>query len=94
MGSRPLQEDEDPASEVVQALADEAIGLIVATIGGNAGIERSLGSMYRAKGTKPLTDHGMDVSRELSVYLGRAMEIVRSRSQYKLPSRVEVAIWR
>jgi DNA-binding transcriptional MerR regulator len=61
----------DPADERVQALARRWQALIREFTGGNPGIERSLGSMYRQESSVA----GMDMAamRPIMEYIGRAM---------------------
>jgi DNA-binding transcriptional MerR regulator len=61
----------DPSSERVQALAGRWMELVQEFTGGDAGIERSLGNMYRQE----VEIHGMDTSsmREMMAYVSRAM---------------------
>ncbi|HEX8454245.1 MAG TPA: MerR family transcriptional regulator [Longimicrobium sp.] len=66
-----MERGTDPADERVQALARRWMGLVQEFTGGNPGIERSLGNVYREESTV----HGMDVAgmRPLMEYVQRAM---------------------
>jgi hypothetical protein len=65
-----MEKGTDPASEAVQALAKRWTGLIQAFSGGNAGIEASLGGMYKAE-PGMAAQQGMDPG--LFQYIGAAM---------------------
>jgi DNA-binding transcriptional MerR regulator len=61
----------DPSSERVQALVRRWVELVHEFTGGDPGIERSLGNMYRQE----VEIHGIDTSsmREMMAYVSRAM---------------------
>jgi DNA-binding transcriptional MerR regulator len=62
----------DPSTEPVQALARRSMELVNEFTGGDPGIERSLGNMWRQEENI----HGIDTRemREMMAYLSRAME--------------------
>jgi DNA-binding transcriptional MerR regulator len=66
-----MERGTDPGDERVQALARRWSGLVREFTGGNPGIERSLGSLYREEGSV----HTKDVAamRPMMEYIGRAM---------------------
>lgn len=66
-----MERGTDPGDERVQALARRWSGLVREFTGGNPGIERSLGNLYREESNV----HGMDVAamRPMMEYIGRAM---------------------
>lgn len=66
-----MERGTDPGDERVQALARRWSGLVREFTGGNRGIERSLGNLYREESNV----HGMDVAamRPMMEYIGRAM---------------------
>jgi DNA-binding transcriptional MerR regulator len=66
-----MERGTDPGDERVQALARRWSGLVREFTGGNPGIERSLGSLYREESSV----HGMEVAamRPMMEYIGRAM---------------------
>ena len=66
-----MERGTDPGDERVQALARRWSGLVREFTGGNPGIERSLGSLYREESSV----QGMDVAamRPMMEYIGRAM---------------------
>lgn len=70
----------DPKSEAMQALARRAKGLIAEFTGGDPGIERSLGKLYRGEGSsKVLGPHQMGASPEAFQALNEAMEALTDR---------------
>ena len=71
-----MERGTDPADERVQALARRWMGLVQEFTGGNPGIERSLGNLYREESTV----HGMDVAamRPLMEYVQRAIAAGRA----------------
>lgn len=71
-----MERGTDPADERVQALARRWAGLVREFTGGNPGIERSLGNVYRNESTV----HGMDVAgmRPLMEYVQRAQAAANS----------------
>lgn len=66
-----MERGTDPGDERVQALARRWSGLVREFTGGNPGMERSLGNLYREESSV----HGMDVAamRPMMEYIGRAM---------------------
>ena len=70
---RAMEEGLDPASEPVQALARKSAALIGEFTGGNPGIARSLGNLYRSEGPqKVMAGHGMQMAPGLWEYMGKA----------------------
>jgi DNA-binding transcriptional MerR regulator len=69
--STEMEAGTDPSNERVQALARRWMELVNEFTGGDPGIERSLGNMYRQE----VEIHGMDTSsmREMMAYVSRAM---------------------
>lgn len=68
-----MEQGRDPASEDVQALARKSSSLIEEFTGGDPGIRRSLGDMYRGEGAENvMASHGMDVPAGLWEYMGKA----------------------
>ena len=61
----------------VEALARQARELISEFTGGDPGVEGSLRAMYEAEGSRPLTERGIHVRREVWDFLGSAMEALR-----------------
>lgn len=72
-----MEHDEDPAGDRVQALARRSAGLIDEFTGGDAGIEASLGRMYRQEGTAVLERHGYAIDPAVFQYMGRAMKALK-----------------
>jgi hypothetical protein len=71
---KAVEEELSPVHPRVEALARKARELIAEFTGGDAGIERSLQAMYEAEGSRPLTDRGIHVQRDVWSFLGSAME--------------------
>jgi hypothetical protein len=67
-----MERGTDPTDERVRALARRWMGLVREFTGGDPGIERSLGNVYREESTV----HGMDVAamRPMMEYIQRAMK--------------------
>ena len=64
----------DPAAPEVQALARRWMTLVDAFTGGNAGIERSLGRLWKEQGDNIAAQHGSQYDpRDVMEYIGRAM---------------------
>ena len=78
---RAMEDGVDPASPEVMALARRAAALIEEFTGGDPGITRSLGSMYRSEGAENIMQqHGMSVPPGLWEYMGQARQAVETRS--------------
>ena len=72
-----MKKGQDPSSPPVQALARQAQGLIDEFTGGNAGIERSVGQMYRQEGpSKVLSPHGFNIDPKVFEYMSRARAVL------------------
>jgi DNA-binding transcriptional MerR regulator len=68
----------DPAAPEVQALARRWMALVDAFTGGDAGIERSLGRLWKEQGDIIAARHGSQYDpRDVMEYIGRAMAAVR-----------------
>ncbi len=68
----------DPAAPEVQALARRWMALVDAFTGGDAGIESSLGRLWKEQGDHIAARHGGQYDpRDVSEYIGRAMAVVR-----------------
>jgi MerR family transcriptional regulator, thiopeptide resistance regulator len=69
--SAEMEAGTDPSNERVQALARRWMELVNEFTGGDPGIERSVGAMWRQE----VEIHGMDTSsmREMMAYVSRAM---------------------
>jgi DNA-binding transcriptional MerR regulator len=69
-----MERGADPASPEVQALARRWMGLINEFTGGDAGIERSAGRMWKEQGNNIVARHGSAYDwRGLSEYIGQAI---------------------
>jgi MerR family transcriptional regulator, thiopeptide resistance regulator len=70
-----MENDRDPASESVQALARRWLALIQEFTGGDAGVEKSLNTMYRAEGAE-VASQGAGNSAVME-YMSRAISALK-----------------
>ncbi len=70
---------QDPSSESVQLLAQHWLSLIQEFTGGDAGIWKSLQTMYQQEGA-PQASQGM-LDPEVMEFMGKALAVLQSRSQ-------------
>lgn len=69
-----LKRGADPASEPVQALAKKGLSLVQEFTGGDAGILKSLGKMYKTEGgPQVLAQHGYQLDPQVWDYMSKAM---------------------
>lgn len=66
----------DPTSDTVKPLAQQWKGLIEAFTGGNAGVAKSLHTMYKTEGPKKASRNMVDA--EVFAYISQAMEALES----------------
>lgn len=76
---RQLLEAGKPAScDQAQQLAKRSYELIEEFTGGDSAMKQSMQNMYDSEGgDKVLSEHGMDVDKELFAYITKAMELVK-----------------
>ena len=73
-----MENGTDPASPEVQALAVRWMGLINEFTGGDSGIERSVGRLWKEQGDNLVAQHGSQYDpRGLSEYIGQAIAVVK-----------------
>lgn len=73
-----MEKGTDPASPEVQALAVRWMGLINEFTGGDPGIERSVGRLWKEQGDNLVAQHGSQYDpRGLSEYIGQAIAVVK-----------------
>jgi DNA-binding transcriptional MerR regulator len=69
---------EDPASPAVQALARRWMGLVNEFTGGDAGIERSVATLWNEQGDKLVKQHGSQYdSRDLFDFINQAIAVAK-----------------
>lgn len=71
-----MERGTDPASETVQALARRWMALVAEFTGGDPGMERSVGNLYREE---PAAREWAGIDPELFAYVGRAMAAAKPR---------------
>ena len=68
----------DPSEEAVQKLARRSQELIAAFSGGDPGIEKSLGRMYKQEGgPNVMAQHGVQLDPKVWEYMGKAMSALK-----------------
>jgi hypothetical protein len=76
-----MEKGTDPLSPQVQALAQRWLALINEFTGGDAGIERSVGRLWKDQGDNLVAQHGAEYDpRGLSEYIGQAIAAVKGGS--------------
>jgi len=76
-----MEKGTDPLSPQVKALAQRWLALINEFTGGDSGIERSVGRLWKEQGDKLVERHGAEYdSRGLSEYIGQAIAAVKGAS--------------
>jgi MerR family transcriptional regulator, thiopeptide resistance regulator len=71
----------DPAAPEVQALARRWMGLVAEFTGGDPGIERSLGRLWKEQGGNLAAQHGAEYDpRGVSEYIGKAIAAAKGSS--------------
>jgi DNA-binding transcriptional MerR regulator len=71
----------DPAAAEVQAMARRWMSLVEQFTGGDPGIERSLGRLWKEQGDTIVAQHGTEYDpRGVFEYIGRAMAAVQGKS--------------
>jgi DNA-binding transcriptional MerR regulator len=76
-----MEKGTDPAAPEVQVMARRWRELVEQFTGGDPGIERSLGRLWKEQGDTLAAQHGMEYDpRGVSEYIGRAMAAIRGDS--------------
>ena len=73
-----MEKGTDPADECVQKLAKRSQELIAAFTGGDPGIEKSLGHMYKQEGgPQVMAQQGVQLDPDVWEYMGKAMSALK-----------------